>query len=1046
MVFAAIGTSANGDAYDSASVRVASKRLRQRPDHLGHCVEVQGWLTQLGTGQPVAMEVTTFSFDVSEGWKNIQAGRVADVLCQMMSPSGFGHIIVRDGSNTATVEVSYTRVDRVLRASGCTWTRSIAPPSSCTCLWARNLETLPMVLYLSDARVVVAADSCNKIALKHRAGSIAFMHVEAMDSRAKAAFEAAVVVVFVSWLEASRRERALPVTPDVQMRRLIGFDVAEMSQIELDARRLLDEARRGCDGHDPAEERLIYSVSTGVSGPHGDAITPRAKAAKAQPIVLGGTCKTSSRMDRMTWSLRPQGPVQFKDDLGHGALVAFFYEVAFLPLRKTLDDELILLDVSVGAQRLKEYNLWVCPHCEQGVKVADVTDLSCEVSSSPAPSGHEWSWVKKAMRNFLRSLNQPPEKRTHQHEVDELIKLASAPLQGECYLGIVALGFFVFHFMDPAERQGLIRTSVFGGVTFQKAVPLSYWDVYASGWPIFGLMATATEAVQNDIQTSSAPATQPDVGMTGIDLGKRECCDFPSGSATAEDRRFLVALSQSLQGTAWLASEPTSPALPLRTSLEYLSQTAYRRCSWGRATAYFAAAESLLVTSSLSQSVWNSTKALVALGEHNLDGCEPNMTVYHQMQSVWPFWQILGRLEARSLPLEAPGSVGPSTSSLPPPALPEAVRLKWQRLLESRGLQVEEEPSPNPPVSVACLGDTPGFAHVALSADLAQIDGLIVTLQSAISSAANASRLCFHAFVLPHQRDVVIEGLRCAFADAFRAEDASLSGPVLGAFRLHGQAQLLVHGLDPDHIWAEVGMNATGTLNHPATAVMMGETDLSNSLRSDTGNLGAVHNFARFSLHTLLPALSRVVYMDVDVVVRGDLAELYNVPMRTVNGAPGTVAAVQRSNQPLRTYVDVLQPAVPSWLPSEAPSFNAGVMVIDLVRWRQRQASRLIAEWIQMNSRRRLWLHGSQPPLLLLFHDEVVSLHWSWNVDGLGHRLNYPKHVLAEAKVLHWTGPLKPWRHHGVNRKLWEPHTREYCPKYSFREHTTTCRPDSWFC
>ena len=27
-------------------------------------------------------------------------------------------------------------------------------------------------------------------------------------------------------------------------------------------------------------------------------------------------------------------------------------------------------------------------------------------------------------------------------------------------------------------------------------------------------------------------------------------------------------------------------------------------------------------------------------------------------------------------------------------------------------------------------------------------------------------------------------------------------------------------------------------------------------------------------------------------------------------GAPGTVAAVQRSNQPLRTYVDVLQPVM----------------------------------------------------------------------------------------------------------------------------------------
>lgn len=28
-------------------------------------------------------------------------------------------------------------------------------------------------------------------------------------------------------------------------------------------------------------------------------------------------------------------------------------------------------------------------------------------------------------------------------------------------------------------------------------------------------------------------------------------------------------------------------------------------------------------------------------------------------------------------------------------------------------------------------------------------------------------------------------------------------------------------------------------------------------------------------------------------------------------------------------------------------------------------------------------------------------------------------------QILHWTGPLKPWRHHGVNRKLWEPYTRE---------------------
>ena len=78
------------------------------------------------------------------------------------------------------------------------------------------------------------------------------------------------------------------------------------------------------------------------------------------------------------------------------------------------------------------------------------------------------------------------------HDVSE------APLRGECYLGIIALGrglealgafarFFAFHFMDTSERQSFLRSTVFGGVTFQKTVPLSYWDAprkHRSMWPV----------------------------------------------------------------------------------------------------------------------------------------------------------------------------------------------------------------------------------------------------------------------------------------------------------------------------------------------------------------------------------------------------------------------------------------------------------------------------------------------------------------------------------------------------------------------------------
>ena len=38
-------------------------------------------------------------------------------------------------------------------------------------------------------------------------------------------------------------------------------------------------------------------------------------------------------------------------------------------------------------------------------------------------------------------------------------------------------------------------------------------------------------------------------------------------------------------------------------------------------------------------------------------------------------------------------------------------------------------------------------------------------------------------------------------------------------------------------------------------------------------------------------------------------------------------------------------------------------------------------------------LQGQRTRLTFWKIPQVVSLHWSWNVDGLGHRLNYPKHV-----------------------------------------------------
>ncbi|CAE8648654.1 unnamed protein product, partial [Polarella glacialis] len=130
------------------------------------------------------------------------------------------------------------------------------------------------------------------------------------------------------------------------------------------------------------------------------------------------------------------------------------------------------------------------------LELGRVADLACEAGAADRGRAN-WPAVKQALHNFLRSLRLRPEER-NMKEVEFLLDLASGPIAGDCYIGIIALGFFSYHFMDPAERHDFIRTTVFGGVTFQKAVPLSYWDVYASGWPVFALLAAASETVQSD--------------------------------------------------------------------------------------------------------------------------------------------------------------------------------------------------------------------------------------------------------------------------------------------------------------------------------------------------------------------------------------------------------------------------------------------------------------------------------------------------------------------------------------------------------------------
>merc|ERR1712150_107913 len=90
--------------------------------------------------------------------------------------------------------------------------------------------------------------------------------------------------------------------------------------------------------------------------------------------------------------------------------------------------------------------------------------------------------------------------------------------------------------------------------------------------------------------------------------------------------------------------------------------------------------------------------------------------------------------------------------------------------------------------------------------------------------------------------------------------------------------------------------------------------------------------------------------------------------------------------------------------------FNTGVLLFDLAWWRSGDLSRKLA---QISGECRC---SEQPALNILLLDNYDRLSEEWNRDfgstsaGSPHGRIFPE----SNKILHWKGPLKPWRQPGM--------------------------------
>jgi len=170
--------------------------------------------------------------------------------------------------------------------------------------------------------------------------------------------------------------------------------------------------------------------------------------------------------------------------------------------------------------------------------------------------------------------------------------------------------------------------------------------------------------------------------------------------------------------------------------------------------------------------------------------------------------------------------------------------------------------------------------------------------------------------------------------------------------------------------------------------------------------------YFRLLLPRLLPRLSRVLYLDSDLLVRDDLAQVWDAPL---DGKP--IAAVR--DVLLSTTLSAIPHHDELRLNPDAPYFSSALMLMDLDRWRGESIGERTIEFIAAHPEAIRW--WDQDGLNAVLNGEWTQLDPTWNVyaeaarllgwEPKDHERAFADDLVARQRVVHFATRYKPWKH-----------------------------------
>jgi lipopolysaccharide biosynthesis glycosyltransferase len=165
--------------------------------------------------------------------------------------------------------------------------------------------------------------------------------------------------------------------------------------------------------------------------------------------------------------------------------------------------------------------------------------------------------------------------------------------------------------------------------------------------------------------------------------------------------------------------------------------------------------------------------------------------------------------------------------------------------------------------------------------------------------------------------------------------------------------------------------------------------------------------YHRLSVASWIPAeTTRVIWLDADLLLLADVTRL------AAEGLGGRTALAAR---------DPLVPTVASrfgvaghvglGLRPDAPYFNAGVMALDLERWRDRDVEGRALAYLRRTGRGVTFWDQEALNAVLAEDWGELDPRWNWSPT-----LDRPvaRAAASEARILHFSGMLKPWTFPGT--------------------------------